>query len=376
MSSKRKRRIILNLFEDDPIHVSRKQVDADDWMHILEFVETWKGEVLGRDLLRDLLRSIEVDPNDEEKRIIAFRTPTFLREMIPPVDANYLIPTTTTTTAPRQQQQQQQRLPDLSTLDELKVLELEGKGDFPIMKGLENLYNLQELKISFMCYGQLCTFSNEISRLSKLKKLVLGCSNLVSCLGPSLADLIAPTLQELYIQWNLQYSAMDYNKDNHDLLLSSSWKFWNLKVLDLGDPRFYQQNQSNQMVQLQLLCGLLSNCTKLEKIRMDMRDLIDLLTLEQSKEDNNNTDDHDHGEKKVQNYSWTSKLHDVTIDFGFVDVEYNEEIVASALQKIAQYMKSVRRLRLRFYYSNKSNVVDENRHHGTLVLPLSILHPL
>jgi hypothetical protein len=52
-SSKRKRRIVLNLFEDDPLYVSRKQqVDADDWEACcIRFVETWKGEVLGRDLL-------------------------------------------------------------------------------------------------------------------------------------------------------------------------------------------------------------------------------------------------------------------------------------------------------------------------------------
>ena len=50
-SSKRKRRIVLHLFGDEPLYMSRKQaVDADDWKQILEFVETWKGEVLGRDL--------------------------------------------------------------------------------------------------------------------------------------------------------------------------------------------------------------------------------------------------------------------------------------------------------------------------------------
>jgi hypothetical protein len=166
----------------------------------------------------------------------------------------------------------------------LKVLELEGKGNFPIIKGLENLYNLQELKISFMCYGQLCTFSDEISRLPKLKKLdVLGCPYLVSCLGPSLADLIAPTLQELYIQWDFQYSYNmninnnNDNNNNHDLLLSS-WKFGNLKVLDLGNPRYYQ-DQLNGTSQLRLLRCLLSNCTKLETIRIDMRDLVDLLSI-------------------------------------------------------------------------------------------------
>ena len=50
-SSKRKRRIVLNIFGDEPLYVSRKEaVDADDWRQILESVETWKGEVLGRDL--------------------------------------------------------------------------------------------------------------------------------------------------------------------------------------------------------------------------------------------------------------------------------------------------------------------------------------
>jgi hypothetical protein len=50
-SSKRKRRIVLNIFGDEPLYVSRKEaVDADNWRQILESVETWKGEVLGRDL--------------------------------------------------------------------------------------------------------------------------------------------------------------------------------------------------------------------------------------------------------------------------------------------------------------------------------------
>ena len=50
-SSKRKRRIVLNIFGDEPYYVSRKEaVDADNWRQILESVETWKGEVLGRDL--------------------------------------------------------------------------------------------------------------------------------------------------------------------------------------------------------------------------------------------------------------------------------------------------------------------------------------
>ena len=49
--SKRKRRIVLNIFGDEPLYVSRKEaVDADNWRQILESVETWKGEVLGRDL--------------------------------------------------------------------------------------------------------------------------------------------------------------------------------------------------------------------------------------------------------------------------------------------------------------------------------------
>ena len=50
-SSKRKRRIVLNIFGDEPLYVSRKEaVEADNWRQILESVETWKGEVLGRDL--------------------------------------------------------------------------------------------------------------------------------------------------------------------------------------------------------------------------------------------------------------------------------------------------------------------------------------
>ena len=55
---------------------------------------------------RDLLRSIKVDPTDDEKRIIKFPTPTFIRKM--QVDTNSLIASTTP-------QQHQQRIPDLST---------------------------------------------------------------------------------------------------------------------------------------------------------------------------------------------------------------------------------------------------------------------